>query len=193
MKDFIYFFKHKNITGIKIGRASGSSINDRFCSFKTYSPFGAEIIGFFECDNCVKTEAELHKRFATCRMNGEFFDISEDIVKSIINTYDTNYHEIKILFNEWISNPENNIIALKSIFKKAADKINDIDHFIKNKISPGTIGDSFLTADEICKMFDVDFGKRISHRLSKNGFISTKRRDEFKIKRGYYVKVLYQN
>ena len=36
-REFVYFFKHKGINGIKIGKTSGSGVSERFKSFKTYS------------------------------------------------------------------------------------------------------------------------------------------------------------
>lgn len=124
-KEFVYFFKHNNVNGIKIGKASGESVLERFMSFKTYAPFGASIVGFFETDNGFRDEKELHQRFKDFRLQGEFFDISIDLVNNIIFEKNKDYHKSLILFNEWIANPENDTIKLISLFKKSNDKFID--------------------------------------------------------------------
>ena len=103
-KDFVYFFKHNNINAIKIGKTSGESVLDRFNSFRTYAPFGAEIIGFFETDDGHRDERELHKLFKDHRLQGEFFDISLDIVKKLrgvqYNKKGNNIKEIGVIAEE---------------------------------------------------------------------------------------------
>jgi hypothetical protein len=138
-KDFVYFFKHNNVGGIKIGKTSGESVLDRFNSFKTFSPFGASIIGFFETDNGFKDEKELHQRFKDFRMQGEFFDISIDLVNNIIFEKNKDYHKTLNIFNEWIANNENDIDKLNNLFKKVKEVnfdngliSNDIYNYIEN-------------------------------------------------------------
>lgn len=81
MKQFIYFFKHININAVKIGRTSGEDVFTRFKDFKTFSPFGAEIVGFYECDHCINEEKRLHQKFAAFRLSGEFFNITIEQVE----------------------------------------------------------------------------------------------------------------
>ena len=125
-RDFIYFFKHKDVNAVKIGRTSGDSVKNRFSQFKTYSPFGSEIVGFFECDNCVELEKKIHIELKQFRMHGEFFNITLDHAKSIINKHDISGKELKFLFNEWLSNPENNVEELQKLFKRANETIKVI-------------------------------------------------------------------
>lgn len=125
-KEFVYFFKHNNVNGIKIGKTSGESVLDRFITFKTYSPFGASIIGFFETDNGFRDEKELHQRFKDFRLQGEFFDISIDLVNNIIFEKNKDYHKTFNLFNEWIANNQNDIDKLNILLKKVKD--NNLDN-----------------------------------------------------------------
>lgn len=118
-KDFVYFFKHNNINAIKIGKTSGDSVLDRFNQFRTYAPFGAEIVGFFETDNGYRDEKELHQRFKNYRLEGEFFDISIDMVINIVYKKNKDYHKALSLFNEWINKNENDISKLISLMDKA--------------------------------------------------------------------------
>lgn len=86
-KGCVYFFKHLGIDAIKIGFSENESPIFRFEQMKTYSPFGAEIIGFIICDNPKKLEAELHKKFNEYRLKGEWFTISTEKAKETISFY----------------------------------------------------------------------------------------------------------
>ncbi len=76
MNEYIYFFKHLNVSGVKIGRTSGESVDNRFMQFKTYSPFGAKVLGYYQTFDSLKEEQILHNRFYSKRLSGEFFDIA---------------------------------------------------------------------------------------------------------------------
>jgi len=121
--DYVYFFRHIGVKGVKIGKTSGESVLNRFQSFKTYSPNGAEILGFFKTTNGHKSEKELHQRFASQRLKGEFFDISDEIIESVISENNDDYLKAKKLFNEWIADENNNIEKLVELLKNA-NKIN---------------------------------------------------------------------
>ena len=126
-KDFVYFFKHNNINAIKIGKASGESVLDRFNTFRTYAPFGAEIVGFFETDNGHRDEKEIHQIFKSHRLQGEFFDISIDVVKNIIFEKNKDYQKSLTIFNEWIANEENNSEKLINLLNSIKSADFDID------------------------------------------------------------------
>lgn len=83
-KGCVYFFKHSGLTPIKIGYSSNQSPIDRFNQFKTYAPFGAEIIGFILTENASKLESKLHSKFSQYRLEGEWFDISIEIAENEI-------------------------------------------------------------------------------------------------------------
>ena len=87
MKDYqcVYFFKHTSLSPIKIGYSSKNNPMDRFEQFKTYAPFGAEIIGFISTEKAKELESNLHRKLKAFRLNGEWFDISIDKVDELIN------------------------------------------------------------------------------------------------------------
>lgn len=84
---FIYFFKHKNFEGVKIGMTNKDDVKDRFNAFKTYAPNGAEVLGQIETSNANELEKQIHKDYENCRMEGEFFKLSYSDVQDIIENY----------------------------------------------------------------------------------------------------------
>jgi hypothetical protein len=90
----VYFFKHVGLKPVKIGYSSSNNPNKRFEQFKTYAPFGAEIIGFIQTEKAKQLEKKLHKKFAAERLDGEWFNISEAEAKNLIEYY-TNKEQVK--------------------------------------------------------------------------------------------------
>tara|TARA_R110001606_G_scaffold193693_1_gene341389 strand:+ start:270 stop:866 length:597 start_codon:yes stop_codon:yes gene_type:complete len=89
-KGCVYFFKHNNMSPIKIGYSSNESPSNRFDQFKTYAPFGGVIIGFIRSDKPKELESKLHERFKSFRLAGEWFGISEETARNIISFYSSN-------------------------------------------------------------------------------------------------------
>lgn len=87
MKGFVYFFKHNNVDAVKIGYTTNDDLSSRFSAFKTSSPYGASILGFIKCSNAPKKESELHQELKAHRLNGEFFEITEEKVNFLINKH----------------------------------------------------------------------------------------------------------
>ena len=85
----VYFFKHKNLNPIKIGYSSNESPINRFTQFKTYAPFGCEIVGFIKTYDAKELETKLHKQFEPFRLEGEWFSIAEDVVHDLIDLHST--------------------------------------------------------------------------------------------------------
>jgi len=83
-KGCVYFFKHIGLDPIKIGYSSNSSPVNRFQQFKTYAPFGAELIGFIKSGDAKKLETHLHKIHESKRLEGEWFNISKNEANSLI-------------------------------------------------------------------------------------------------------------
>ena len=119
MKGYVYFFRHKNTKGVKIGFTTNETVNKRFDNFNTYSPSGGEILGFIKTDNANELERKIHEEYKPFRMHGEFFNIDDNIVDFLIDKYsDKTLKKIKLEFNKWISNPDNNIDLLFKLFKR---------------------------------------------------------------------------
>lgn len=88
----VYFFRHLTTEPIKIGYSVKPTPKSRFSQFKTYAPFGAELLGFIRSEDPLSLERELHKKYSDKRLNGEWFNISVSDVKKDIETY-TKYQE----------------------------------------------------------------------------------------------------
>ena len=84
-KGCVYFFKHVGLNPIKIGYSDNESPFDRFKQFKTYAPFGAEIVGFVICEKPYEIEQYLHEKYIVNRLEGEWFDIEIELIKKEIN------------------------------------------------------------------------------------------------------------
>lgn len=93
-KGCVYFFKHIGLEPVKIGYSSHDNPLRRFNQFKTYAPFGAEIIGFIITDEAKKIESELHQKFANKRLDGEWFSLTIIECEKIIEFY-TSKEEVK--------------------------------------------------------------------------------------------------
>lgn len=88
----VYFVKHKGLTPVKIGYSSGPNPKHRIEQIKTYAPFGIDFLGFINSKSAKKLETELHLKYKNFRLNGEWFNISEETVENILND---NYSEIQ--------------------------------------------------------------------------------------------------
>lgn len=60
----------------KIGRTK--ALHPRLASISLQLPFKVELLHSIEVTDCVKAERYLHRRFAQCRLNGEWFLLSVD-------------------------------------------------------------------------------------------------------------------
>ena len=86
-KGCVYFFRHIGLAPVKIGYSSSNSPIARFDQFKTYAPYGSEIIGFIQCIDAKTLETKLHRKYASLRLEGEWFDITEEQVN-----YEIDFH-----------------------------------------------------------------------------------------------------
>jgi hypothetical protein len=83
----VYFFRHVGLEPVKIGYSSNNNPIKRFNQFKTYAPYGAEILGFIQSDDAKELETLLHKKYALKRLDGEWFNLTVSEVNDIINLY----------------------------------------------------------------------------------------------------------
>ena len=89
MSGLVYFFKHKETNAVKIGYTNKNDISSRFSSFCVSSPYGAEIIGLISTETPLSLEKKLHQKYKSLRLNGEFFELSDEKVRHIVNKYST--------------------------------------------------------------------------------------------------------
>jgi hypothetical protein len=84
---YVYFIRRKDQNSlIKIGRAK--NIFKRISQLQTSSSCDLDLIGYIETDNCVSLETKIHKEYREKRVKREWFSISEEDAKSLINRYD---------------------------------------------------------------------------------------------------------
>ena len=115
----VYFFKHVGLTPVKIGFSSNETPIGRFEQFKTYAPYGAELIGFIRTSEPAKLESLLHAKHASHRLIGEWFEISIEQVKSDIKLF-SNLSDIEDKNNfeiEWCKKIDEESLYFKD-FKK---------------------------------------------------------------------------
>lgn len=86
-KGCVYFFRHIGLTPIKIGFSTNPSPLSRFNQFKTYAPFGSELVGFIPTSDARGLELKLHSKYADKRISGEWFEITDEDVN-----FEINYH-----------------------------------------------------------------------------------------------------
>ena len=136
-KGCVYFFKHVGLSPVKIGFSTNESPCGRFEQFKTYAPYGAELVGFIRTHNAKELETELHLKFANVRLKGEWFDLSlEDVNKwvafysSLEDIEEENNFKVAWAKDIYLKNnpePENkkkHFLIRKSIEQRIADLIN---------------------------------------------------------------------
>lgn len=110
----VYFFRHIGLTPVKIGFSTSESPADRFAQFCTYAPYGSEIIGFIITPTPKELETAIHKKYASKRLSGEWFEISEDDVNYEIDFHQSKEkvrerNEFQIAWAKFIKDRENNI------------------------------------------------------------------------------------
>lgn len=88
MKKFLYLIQHKNLSEYtKIGYTT--DIEKRIKSLQTASPTGINLIYLVESDYAFKIEQALHKRYSSKNSNLEWFKLSDNDIKTIINWIET--------------------------------------------------------------------------------------------------------
>jgi len=60
-------------------------LSQRLDVLGTKLPFSTELIYFFPCDDAREAEKLLHEKFADKRINGEWFNLNNDEINTIIN------------------------------------------------------------------------------------------------------------
>ncbi len=131
-KGCVYFFRHIGLSPVKIGYSTNESPINRFNQFKTYAPYGSEILGFIQTKDAKELESILHSKYASKRFNSEWFEISEEDVNREVDFY-SNIEDIRER-NEfqiaWANNLLQNKIKINSIIDPK-QKFNEI--YISNK------------------------------------------------------------
>jgi transcription elongation factor Elf1 len=124
----VYFFRHIGLTPVKIGYSTNESPIERFNQFKTYAPYGSEILGFVILSNAKEIETLLHQKYANKRLSGEWFEITIEEVQKEVDFY-SNISDIEernnfqIAWAKEINNKKNKIVEDLDKEKKLEEKI----------------------------------------------------------------------
>jgi hypothetical protein len=176
----VYFFRHIGLSPVKIGYSTNESPINRFESFKTYAPYGAELLGFIMTKESKELETILHERFSTNRLKGEWFEISKEDVQKVVSFY-SNIEDIKeknefeIAYAKYKNeNLKENLGELGQKFSKKYSVIN------KN----GNLESIVLTQKQLMECLEID---RISCKQIINAFKICKKayRINELVKKGY--------
>lgn len=176
-KGCVYFFKHVGLNPIKIGYSENESPINRFEQFKTYAPFGAELIGFIRTINAKKLETELHKKYSRDRIKGEWFEITRDEVEKCISFY-SNLEDIEEINNFQVA-------FAKHIVKKNDIYYNDFFKLFSFYEMPN-YKKVCLSQSEISTISKQD-KNTIKKILQENNLKIKAHRFENKIKKGYLL------
>lgn len=168
-KGCVYFLRHIGLSPIKIGMSNSDDLSQRINAYKTASPYGIELLGTIPTNNAFQLEQELHKKFDVYRVNGEWFEISEEIVKSMILL-----HSNKEIIE--LRNKIEETLNSKTSVKKEANKIdyNLFDLNFLNEYSNIDLGLGFdvLNCKEIMNKYNIVEERtiRLSNHIKSLGF-----------------------
>ena len=125
MRENVYVFRLVGTGFYKIGMTKNESIKNRLQSIKTYSPFEVEVITVIKTKNAFLLEKQIHEKFNSKRMNGEFFELTKSDVIYLKNLEDINTRKLKEFFWTEIISNEIDLNLLKSVMKSLNIKLND--------------------------------------------------------------------
>lgn len=93
-KGYVYIIKQEDQHLYKIGYTQNSDISQRRSQLQTGNPVNLEVVGSFQCVGSV-TEKALHSLFSEYRKTGEWFGLSPQDVKNIL---DPNWRRAENIF-----------------------------------------------------------------------------------------------
>ena len=91
---FVYLLKERNGNHYKIGKTTNPE--DRIKLFSVKLPFKVDLLLTIPCDDYVKAETIMHDAFASDKIDGEWFVLSDNSVsyiKSISNFTNGSFHQ----------------------------------------------------------------------------------------------------
>lgn len=189
-KGCVYFFKHIGLSPIKIGFSLRESPIIRFEQFKTYAPFGAEILGFIKTYEPVHLERLLHSKFSSFRIKGEWFEISEELALKTIDFYSNieDVNERNEFQLAWAKKNSSLSIGKDKHLYTSFHKVFSVDKTKGEKIVINLKETISLLKAHTGLIFD----KKIVKDIFKNlGVIYTTHRiDPYKSKKGYLVSLI---
>jgi hypothetical protein len=106
---------------------NSDSVKSRLDNFRVFAPNGVEVIQVISTKNTRVLEKELHVKFHSKRMKGEFFNLDENDLIYLECLQDEKVNELKNFFWTYIFDNNFNIDSVKKLF------INEYDNLSENK------------------------------------------------------------
>lgn len=206
---YVYLIKENARGSVKIGMTKNNTVYNRLQSMETYCPLGCELVHIIQTDKPRSLEKELHKKFEHKRLKGEFFNLDELDIDLIKNSYseELTITDSELFLIQSILQDDNECNVkklrikkmLKSIFTyiEAPDnkKYSELDNVVKlitehYSSKPLTENQSpvYLSATELCDMFNYNRTNSISKRLKELGYHREMKRDpNTKVKRAWFM------
>lgn len=193
----VYLFKQIGTDYVKIGMTKNSDVLDRFRSFCTYSPLGAEIVGVIATNDALFLEKQLHKEYKDKRLCGEFFRLSENECMAIIKKYNDQKRNNAIsIFYEIITNDDFDIDLILDNLKQQRKRIDipSTEYFnLVKAFKENNKSDVWMTATEIKENIElmynveIDSMKQFGTELRKSIGESVNKKINGKIRRMYFI------
>ena len=132
--EIVYFFKQNGANPIRITRISSYNFTLECSKLKNTSHLGGEIIGYINCNNAMEIEKELHLKFRNYHVIKDWYDISIEQVKLVINEHKINRDELFIEINNYLNNGGNEQLIYNIInsFKINNKDVNSLENIISN-------------------------------------------------------------
>ncbi len=199
MKENVYLFRQIGTDYVKIGMTKNESVQLRFIQFCTYAPNGAEIVGVIKTDNALSLEKEIHLKYSHKRLNGEFFNLSQNECDKIIRVYSSDIvNKIITEFNLLLTDENINITSLLKELRHKNRKSfvpeKELEIQIKETFK-NTDSSDFMTVNNLLLIIESkynvqvnikEFGKSFSKVFGK----SAVKRVEGLVTRGYYIEII---
>lgn len=175
-KGCIYLFRQTGTNYVKIGMTECETVDARFQAFKTYSPFGGEILGIINTDAPRKLEKQLHQLYASKRLAGEFFNLQQNEIDFILDSFSSiRQKELRSFFELWIADGNNDVAKLKSFLEKDIRANRNDSHLVEKaivEICQKHFNNSEVTATQILKY--INNNTDIQTHISEVGSILKK-------------------
>jgi len=150
----VYFFRHIGLSPVKIGFSSNESPLKRFEQFKTYAPYGAEILGFIMTKESKELETTLHLKFSSNRLKGEWFEISKEDIDKVVSFY-SNIEDVKEK-NEFEIEWTKKIANRNLIFAEDQTLYSEFDNKFTITNEKGVLTRVVMSQSELMQMFKCD-------------------------------------
>lgn len=84
---FVYLLRAGNFRRVKIGKTV--DLEQRLRQLKKVNLMDVQLVCAIETNNIIALERTLHEKYAACRIRDEVFDLGDEQIREIIETYDT--------------------------------------------------------------------------------------------------------